>query len=112
MTILGYANGPGYRGGKRPDFDEADPTDPDYLQESAVGLWSATHSGVDVPVYAQGPGAEVVYGVLEQNALFHVIVQALPRLRDASRQLTGEGEHLPDHDRLACSFQSESGQDC
>ena len=112
MTVLGYANGPGYRGGKRPDFDEVDPADPDYLQESAVGLWSATHSGVDVPVYAQGPGAEVVYGVLEQNAIFHIILQALSPLRDASRQLTGEGELLPDHDRLACLFQSEPGQDC
>ena len=112
MTVLGYANGPGYRGGKCPDFDEVDPADPDFLQESAVGLLSATHSGVDVPVYAQGPGAEVIYGVLEQNALFHVMLQALPPLRDAAGQLTGDGEHLPDHDRLTCLFQSEPGGDC
>ena len=112
MTVLGYANGPGYRAGNRPDFDEVDPADPDFLQESAVGLWSSTHSGVDIPVYAQGPGAEVIYGVLEQNALFHVMLQALPPLRDASGQLTGEGELLPDHDRLACLFKPKAAEDC
>lgn len=112
LTILGYANGPGYRDGDRPDFDDVDPTDPDYLQESAVGLWSATHSGVDVPVYAQGPGAGAVYGVFEQNALFHVMVQALAPLGEAADRLTEEGDDLPSHDRLACLFQSGAAQDC
>ncbi len=111
MTVLGYANGPGYRGGERPDFDEMDPLDPDYLQESAVGLWSATHAGEDVPVYAQGPGAEAIYGVFEQNVIFHVIVQALPPLRERAGSLAGEGG-LPDWQRLVCQAQDDDSTDC
>jgi len=111
MTVLGYSNGPGYRNGKRPDFDKVDPKDPDYLQESAVGLWSATHSGEDVPVYAQGPGAEAIYGVFEQNAIFHAIVQALPPLHETARSLAGE-DGLPDYQALSCRFQALSSRDC
>lgn len=111
ITVLGYANGPGYRGGKRPDFEEVDPSAPDYLQESAVGLWSATHAGEDVPVYAQGPGAEVVHGVFEQNAVFHAIVEAMAPLRETAEALSGEGV-LPDFDRLACRAQASSAKDC
>ncbi|WP_376696996.1 alkaline phosphatase [Wenzhouxiangella sp. EGI_FJ10305] len=111
MTVLGYSNGSGYRGGQRPDFDEVDPLDPDYLQEAAVGIWSATHSGVDVPVYAQGPGAEVVHGVFEQNAIFHAIVQALPFLSEKSQMLAGESG-LPDFGKLLCSLQESGSEDC
>ncbi|RFF26665.1 MULTISPECIES: alkaline phosphatase [unclassified Wenzhouxiangella] len=101
MTVLGYANGPGYRDGQRPDFSEVDPQNPDYLQESAVGVWSATHAGEDVPVYAQGPGAGAIHGVFEQNVLFHVIAQALPPLREKAGLLAGE-DGLPDWQRLVC----------
>lgn len=111
MTVLGYANGPGYRDGKRPDFSRVDPRDPDYRQESAVGVWSATHSGVDVPVYAQGPGAEAIYGVFEQNAVFHTIVEAMPPLRHAAETLAGENG-LPDFQRLTCRAQSSASKDC
>lgn len=108
VTVLGYANGPGYRGGQRPDFDEVDPLDPDYVQESAVGVWSATHSGEDVPVYAQGPGAGVIYGVFEQNAIYHAIVQALSPLREEAESLTDE-DGLPD---WVCLVQGDSSKDC
>ncbi|RFF31224.1 alkaline phosphatase [Wenzhouxiangella sediminis] len=111
MTVLGYANGPGYRDGERPDFDEIDPRDPDYLQESAVGLWSGTHSGEDVPVYAQGPGAGVIHGVFEQNAIFHAIVQAVAPLRETAASLAGE-DGLPDVGKLNCRVQSSSATDC
>ncbi|MDZ7790704.1 MAG: alkaline phosphatase [Xanthomonadales bacterium] len=111
VTVLGYANGPGYRDGERPDFDEVDPTDPDYRQESAVGLWSATHAGEDVPVYAQGPGAAVLHGVFEQNAIYHAIVQAVPPLREQAETLAGE-DGLPDFRRLSCQAQESAPKDC
>ncbi|NBB92543.1 MAG: alkaline phosphatase [Gammaproteobacteria bacterium] len=111
MTVLGYANGPGYRDGRRPDFQEVDPQDPDYLQESAVGLWSATHSGEDVPVYAQGPGAAALYGVFEQNVLFHAIVQAVGPMRETADSLAGE-DGLPDFGRLICRVQESPAKDC
>lgn len=102
-TTLGYANGPGYTGASdtqeagpkrflhewaqiqpavgRPNLREVDTTDPDYLQEALVPLRSETHGGEDVTLYARGPGAEAVRGVIEQHAIFHFMVQAHPRLR-------------------------------
>lgn len=77
-TTLGYANGPGYAGAKgRPDLSDADTADPDYLQESAVPLESETHGGEDVAIYADGPGAHLLGGVLEQSVIFHVMADAL-----------------------------------
>jgi alkaline phosphatase len=103
-TTLSYANGPGYAGASdrqpegakrhrhdfsamaairrgRPDLRALDPTDPDFLQEATVPLKDETHGGEDVPVYAAGPGADAFRGSLEQHVLFHVVVQATPRLR-------------------------------
>lgn len=105
MTVLSYYNGPGYRAGERPDFATVDPTHPDFLPEAAVALSSATHSGEDVPVYATGPGAAVVSGVIEQNVLYHVMVQAVPALREIAAAISGE-EALPDW-RKANSFQPQ-----
>ncbi|HWP95149.1 MAG TPA: alkaline phosphatase [Gammaproteobacteria bacterium] len=76
-TTLLYANGPGYRGSRRPDLTAVDTADPDYLQEAAVPLESETHAGEDVAVYAGGPMAHLVRGVLEQNAIYHVMAYAL-----------------------------------
>jgi alkaline phosphatase len=76
MTTLRYFDGPAYRGDARPDYDQVDPRHPDFRQEAAIGLASATHSGEDVPVYATGPGAEVLHGVFEQNVIFHTLLQA------------------------------------
>ena len=104
-TTLGYANGPGYtsasssqaagskrylHAGKeyqssntRPDLSQVDTEHPDYLQEAAVPLASETHGGDDVGIWARGPGSEAVRGSLEQNAIFHLMLQATPRLRAA-----------------------------
>jgi alkaline phosphatase len=104
-TTLGYANGPGYTGassaqpagpkrffhaGKeyeaadgRPDLRNVDTEDPDYMQEAVVPLASETHGGEDVGIWARGPGSGAVRGSIEQNAIFHVAVQANPRLRAA-----------------------------
>jgi alkaline phosphatase len=87
-TILGYHNGPGYRGGPRldprtdpfPGMNGAVPTGPwdtPYFQEAAVPLGSETHSGEDVAIYAIGPGAERVRGTVKNTHIFHVMKTAL-----------------------------------
>ena len=91
-TTLGYANGPGYRDADadqpgvqpaigRPDLTDVDTADPDYLQEAMVPLGSETHGGEDVGIWARGPGSAAFRGTLEQNVIYHVIVQATPALR-------------------------------
>ncbi|TVQ39514.1 MAG: alkaline phosphatase [Wenzhouxiangella sp.] len=90
LTVLSYHDGPGYRGGLRPDFRRVDPQDPDFLPESTVWLRSASHSGEDVPVYATGPGAAVLTGVIEQNVLFHAMLQAVPALERLADRLAGD----------------------
>jgi alkaline phosphatase len=104
-TTLGYANGPGYSGASdtqpegpkrflhdfsamagiragRPDLAGVDTAAPDFLQEATVPLLSETHGGEDVAVYARGPGAAAVRGSMEQHVLFHIMLQATPRLRE------------------------------
>lgn len=77
-TTLLYANGPGYRGSPaRPDLRSVNTEDPAYLQETAVPLLDETHSGEDVPLYAGGPKAYLFHGVLEQNVIFHIMIEAL-----------------------------------
>ena len=99
-TTLGYVNGPGYTGTSaaqpegtkkfphhgpgfhgitngRPDLAGVDTTAPDYMQESTVPLESETHSGEDVAIYARGPQAHLIRGVMEQNVIYHVMAEAL-----------------------------------
>ena len=102
-TTLSYANGSGYTGRSgsqpegpkrfphkpggyapatgRPDLREVDTTDPDYLQEALVPMHDESHGGEDVGVWAHGPGSAAFRGTMEQNVLYHLIVQAAPRLR-------------------------------
>jgi alkaline phosphatase len=105
-TTLSYANGPGYVGASkqqaegpkhfphkskgyqaarngRPDLAAVDTADPDYLQEATVPLSAESHGGDDVGIWARGPGADAVRGSVEQNAIFHFLLQATPRLREA-----------------------------
>ncbi|HUO85306.1 MAG TPA: alkaline phosphatase [Thermoanaerobaculia bacterium] len=79
-TTLGYQNGPGARA-ERPDLTEVDTTASSYLQEAAVPTRSETHSGEDVAVYAIGPGADLVRGVIEQNEIFHILLHAIEQGR-------------------------------
>jgi alkaline phosphatase len=103
-TTLTYANGPGYTGasdsqpagskhfphpGKgykpangRPDLTDVDTTDPDYMQEATVPLSGESHGGEDVGIWARGPGSDAVRGTVEQNVIYHFIVQATPKLRE------------------------------
>lgn len=101
-TTLAYANGPGYAGATdtqaegpkkmphvvagakpasgRPDLRAVDTEDPDYLQESLMPIKSETHGGDDVGVWADGPGASAVRGSIEENVIFHLMLQSQPRL--------------------------------
>ncbi|AXK72441.1 alkaline phosphatase [Lysobacter sp. TY2-98] len=115
-TTLNYSNGPGYTGatdqqpegtkhyphlvsgareaGKgRPDLTRVDTTDKDYMQEALVPMASETHGGDDVGIWARGPGSEAVRGSLEENSIFHVLLQATPRLRNAVCKAGGCDTH-------------------
>ena len=76
-TTLGYANGPNIRHPEHETLDEKQVLQPDYQQHSTVRLGSETHAGEDVPLYARGPGADQVRGVIEQDQIAHIIDQAL-----------------------------------
>jgi alkaline phosphatase len=101
---LGYGNGPGYTGASdlqpegykrfphqpanfqgatrtRGDLDPGLARTADFIQAALVPLASETHGGEDVPVYATGPGAGAVRGVLELHLLFRVLAQAQPAVR-------------------------------
>ena len=75
-TTLGYANGPGHRGGSRPDLSSVDTTALNFIQEATVPLSSETHGGEDVGIWARGPKAYLVRGSMEQNWIFHVMREA------------------------------------
>jgi alkaline phosphatase len=42
-------------------------------QQSLVPLGSETHGGEDVALFGQGPGAQRVRGVIEQNLIYDII---------------------------------------
>ncbi len=77
-TTLGYANGPGNDDGSvgRSDLSAVDTTAPDYQPQVTVPLSSETHGGEDVAIYAVGPGSDLIRGVMEQNVIFHVMMEA------------------------------------
>jgi alkaline phosphatase len=103
-TTLSYANGPGYPGASntqpqgpkhalheptevqpstgRPDLTNVDTEAPDYLQESMIPMKSESHGGDDVGIWATGPGSAAFRGTVEQNTIYHLIVQATPKLRE------------------------------
>lgn len=76
-TTLSYANGPGYRGGERPDLREVDTSEVDYLQEALVPMAAETHAGEDVALFAKGPYSHLVFGVKEQTVSYDVMARAL-----------------------------------
>lgn len=72
-TTLSYANGPSTTKRKADTNTEA----VDYQQVVAVPLRLETHAGEDVALYAAGPMAHLVRGVLEQHAVTHLIDYAV-----------------------------------
>jgi alkaline phosphatase len=63
--------------GTRPEVTEEDASGPDYLQQALIPMGSETHSGEDVAIFAKGPWAHLVDGVVEQNYIFHVMNYAV-----------------------------------
>lgn len=76
-TTLGYHNGPNAREETSPALTDNLVQAPDYQQQTAVRMSSETHAGEDVPLYATGPGSHRVRGVMEQNEIHGVMMDAL-----------------------------------
>ncbi len=99
-TTLSYANGPGYVGASdqqgegaktfphkakrfvepqrgRPSLKEVDCSHPNFMQEALSPRSMETHGGEDVAIFAGGPKAHLFGGVLEQNVIFHIMVEAM-----------------------------------
>lgn len=76
-TTLGYQNGPNIREADSPILTDEMVQAKDYQQQTAVHLGSETHAGEDVPLYATGPGAHRVKGVMEQNKIHDVMIKAM-----------------------------------
>ncbi|WP_051279813.1 alkaline phosphatase [Hellea balneolensis] len=76
-TTLGYHNGPNVREADSPALTDNMVQAKDYRQQTAVNLGSETHGGEDVALYATGPGAEHVRGVMEQNKIYDVMAKAM-----------------------------------
>ena len=70
--VLSYASGPG--GGRA---EPGQGSGPGTAHQALVPMSSAAHSGEDVPVYAAGPGAQFIRGVIDQTYIFQVIHAAL-----------------------------------
>jgi alkaline phosphatase len=116
-STLSYANGPGYVGASdqqkegvkkfphlasgiqnadgRPNLNDVNTEDADYMQEATVPLASETHGGDDVGIWARGPGANAVRGTVEQNVIFHFMTQANPRIRKLICSMTACEKTMP-----------------
>jgi alkaline phosphatase len=70
---------------KRPDLTDIDTTRSDFMQEATVPLNSETHAGEDVAIFASGPLAHYVHGVMEQNWIYHVMRAAFDFHRFSDR---------------------------
>ena len=76
-TTLGYHNGPNVREADSPALTDNMVQAKDFRQQTAVNLGSETHAGEDVALFATGPGAETVRGVMEQNEIYNVMAKAM-----------------------------------
>ncbi|HCD27137.1 MAG TPA: alkaline phosphatase, partial [Gammaproteobacteria bacterium] len=75
-TTLSYANGPGFKE-NRPNLTKIDTEALNYQQIASVPMASETHAGEDVAAFAVGVNAHQVRGVMEQNELYGVMLEAL-----------------------------------
>ena len=102
-TVLGYANGPGHRGGgprvdpnadSTPGWGGAVPSsthDTRYRQEATVPRSSETHGAADVAVYAIGSTAENVRGTVRNTQVFNWITTAFGETAAADRAPAAAG---------------------
>lgn len=80
-TTLNYINGPGALAVRdataqdrvRRDLSNIDTTKPEYIQQALVPLSRETHGGEDVPIYANGPWAQLFHRTVEQNYIYQVM---------------------------------------
>ncbi|CCK75176.1 Alkaline phosphatase family protein [Oleispira antarctica RB-8] len=77
-TSLGYANGKA-SGRKESTEHFASSEDKNFHQEVGIALPLETHGSDDVALHAKGPGAYLFSGLMEQNEIFHTMLQALSR---------------------------------
>ncbi|XP_044759337.1 membrane-bound alkaline phosphatase-like isoform X2 [Coccinella septempunctata] len=78
VPVLSYANGPGYKmtnNGTLYNFT-ADKIDMDYKYPVLYKTVVETHGGDDVLIYARGPWSHLFQGVMEQNAIPHLMAYA------------------------------------
>lgn len=76
-TTLGYANGLGGINGTRENLTGVNTGDADFRQQATVLRYKETHGLEDVGIYADGPGAYLFHGVVEQQYIFHVMDHAM-----------------------------------
>ena len=76
-TTLGYHNGPNVREADSPALTDNMVQAKDFRQQTAVNLSSETHAGEDVALFATGPGAKNVRGVMEQDKIYNVMAKAM-----------------------------------
>lgn len=85
-TVVNYLNGPGSIlieqedgtfAGARPALTQEEAEDPDYLQQALIPMRAASHSGVDVALWATGPWAHLFGGTMDQEIIFHVMHHAV-----------------------------------
>lgn len=76
-TTLGYHNGPNVREADSPALTDNMVQAKNFRQQTAVNLSIETHAGEDVALFATGPGAEKVRGVMEQNEIYNVMAKAM-----------------------------------
>ncbi|XP_067051441.1 alkaline phosphatase-like isoform X2 [Acropora muricata] len=76
-TSLGYANGLGGINGTRENLTGVDTADKNFRQQATVIRYKETHGLEDVGIYADGPGAYLFHGVVEQQYIFHVMDHAM-----------------------------------
>jgi alkaline phosphatase len=75
-TSLGYANGSSSGRAKNLQHFAAS-EDKNFHQEVAIALEAETHGSDDVALHAKGPGAYLFSGLMEQNEIFHTMLEAL-----------------------------------
>ncbi|XP_062558478.1 membrane-bound alkaline phosphatase-like [Armigeres subalbatus] len=81
-TTINYANGLGYHvhmdsvNGGRKNISEMDTSGDEFRFPATAPLYSETHAGEDVAVFASGPWSHLFTGTYEQNTLPHMMAYA------------------------------------